>query len=280
MLKSIKYRLNKLIKILIFRLRILDVEKRISPSFIIVGVQRGGTSSLYNYLIQHPLICHPLKKEIHYFDLNYKKGSKWYLANFNKKYTNSKMISGEATPYYMFHPLAIKRIKKDFPDIKIIIVLRNPMERTISHYKHEVRLKREKRSIKDVVLNYKFERDIITNEEKKIIDGKNYNSYYHQRISYLSRSIYFNQVQKIFNLFGKEKTFIIQSEELFNKPKETYDKVILYLNLPKYTPDNFKVFNASNLNIKITDEIRSNLDSYFKQYNEKLEQLVSKKFNW
>jgi len=102
-------------------LRRLTFGKRLKPSFVIVGAQKAGTTSLYRYLIQHPNIKSSLLKEIHYFDLNYNKSLSWYHLFFPLK-TKKNNITGEASPYYMFHPFAIERIAKVNPDIKIKII--------------------------------------------------------------------------------------------------------------------------------------------------------------
>ena len=103
------------------------------PDFIIIGAQRSGTTSLYNYLIEHQNIKSTSQKEIHYFDNNYDKGLTWY----SKKFPSIRKgieITGEASPYYIFHPHAVNRISKDFPNVKLIVLLRNPIERAYSHY--------------------------------------------------------------------------------------------------------------------------------------------------
>ena len=93
-----------------------------SLDFLIIGAQRSGTTSLYNYLIKHPKILSATKKEIHFFDRYFKKGFNWYESHFLPK--KKGYLRGEATPYYLYHPLSSERIFKVFPDVKLIIILR------------------------------------------------------------------------------------------------------------------------------------------------------------
>ena len=123
---------KKIFKKFLFLLRYITSYFRMEPSFIIVGEARCGTTSLFNYICQNSKVLEPIKKEIHFFDYNYNKGKSWYKSFFNFKKNNK--ISGEATPYYFSHPKAAERIKLLYPNIKIILILRNPAERAISSF--------------------------------------------------------------------------------------------------------------------------------------------------
>src|SRR5690606_33886153 len=136
--------LKQIIKSIISYYRILTWKKRALPDFIIVGAQKAGTTSLFHYLSEHPQIISPYKKEVHYFDggLNpeidtFKKGEKWYRSNFPRKPKSKSIKTFEASPLYLFNPLAPQRIKDLLPNVKLIILLRDPVERAISQYHHE-----------------------------------------------------------------------------------------------------------------------------------------------
>ena len=110
------------------------------PSALVIGAQRSGTTSIFNYLIQHPDVVAPLGKEIHYFDLHYDQGVRFYRGRFPYSHRlRNGAITLDATPYYLVHPLAPERAAGLLPDIKLIALLRNPIERAFSHYQHEVR---------------------------------------------------------------------------------------------------------------------------------------------
>ena len=119
--------------------RFLTSHFRMLPDFIIIGAQKSGTSSLYYYLSQHPNVKPALKKEVHYFDLNFEKNVLFYRMQFPLIFNRlnifgKKYVTGEASPYYIFHPHVARRISKIIPSVKIIVLLRNPIDRSFSHY--------------------------------------------------------------------------------------------------------------------------------------------------
>src|SRR2546423_13513556 len=136
--------LNSPVEVKINLFRRLTHKIRIIPDFLIIGGQKCGTTSLYYYLIEHPNIAPAVRKQMHFFDNRFKKGFGWYKSNFptifSKWYKTflhkQKFVSGEATPYYLFHPLAASRVHQFLPDVKLIVLLRNPVNRAYSHYNH------------------------------------------------------------------------------------------------------------------------------------------------
>ena len=104
------------------------------PSFLILGAQKAGTSSLYNYLRQHPSLRLPQKKEMHFFDLYYMRGLKWYARQFPAFVFNRTKKTGEATPYYLFHPAVAERVATALPNVKLIALLRDPTVRAFAHF--------------------------------------------------------------------------------------------------------------------------------------------------
>ena len=188
---------------------------RALPDFIIVGAQRSGTTSLYRYISEHPDVIPAIRKEIHYFDLNYEKGVNWYRRHFPlckhidflSKTRGVNVITGEASPYYLYYSLVPNRIYSTIPDVKIIIMLRNPVDRAYSHYFHEKRLGKEKLSFEDATRN----------ESERLLDNNNDGDFSHQHYSYLSRGKYIEQVKRYFEVFIKDNILIIGSEDFFNK---------------------------------------------------------------
>jgi len=110
------------------------------PDFIVAGVQKGGTTFLYQEMLRHPEIKGSLTKEVHFFDANFGRGVDWYSGMFPRSSPRSKVIRGEASPAYIFHPDGVRRIAETLPDVRLIVVLRDPVQRALSHYKHERRL--------------------------------------------------------------------------------------------------------------------------------------------
>jgi hypothetical protein len=113
------------------------------PDFLLLGAQKAGTTALYEYLRRHPQITGPSWKEVSFFDRHWARGESWYRGNFpNLARTRGKLV-GEASPSYVLHPLAPQRVQELVPDARLIVLVRNPVDRAFSQYNHEVALGRE-----------------------------------------------------------------------------------------------------------------------------------------
>jgi hypothetical protein len=269
--------------------RRLSYKARMSPSFIIIGVQKAGTTSLYNYLIQHPAIVPAVEKELHFFDLCYHKGLNWYRSRFPQQ--RAGLITGEASPYYISHPLAASRIAKDFPSVKLILLLRNPVERTISHYKHNIRqdskrgaIQIEPLSLKDAIEaeNTRIQADLedlsAGNPPTRKIQMR-YAGRAHMKYSYLTRGRYVEQIEAWLKYFPREQLLVLKSEDLYSDPQMMTDQVISFLGLPRFELKNSRAHNQTN-KAGIDPTLRGELQTYFKPYNEKLYDLLGVDFGW
>jgi hypothetical protein len=251
--------------------RRLTANLRQLPDFIIIGTQRGGTTSLFNYLIEHPNIMPPFIKETHFFDYHYQKGVNWYRAFFpssayskyQERTQQSEFVTGEATPNYLFYPHAPKRIKATCPSVKLIVVLRNPIDRAYSHYHHEVRLGIEDLTFEEAI---EREREQLPEETEKVVADEDYRSFSHQNYSYLSRGIYINQFKVWNNFFPKD-------------PRKTVARTIDFLGMSSYELTNFDIHNALPYQ-EIKQSTQRTLMDYFEPYNQKLYQYLGMNLGW
>ena len=255
------------------------------PNFLIIGVQRGGTTSLYKYITKHPKIIPALKKEIHFFDIKFQKGISWYQSQFKqnlfftllykkKKFEDS--ITGEASPYYIYHPHVPKRISKIIPDVKLIVLLRDPIERAFSHYHHERRLGIEKLSFEDAI---KEEPKRLSGELEKMLVDENYYSFNHQHFSYLERGIYVEQLVRWEKFFPKKQILVLSSNEFYSEPTKICNQVFDFLNLGNYSFDEIKTYNKGKYK-SINENTQKMLVEYFTPHNEKLYDFLKRDFNW
>ena len=188
--------------------RILTNNLRVLPNFLIIGVSRSGTTSLYNYLTQHPSVAPALIKEVYFFDRSYKRGLAWYRSFFptvlEKYYSTTvkkkEFITGEATPCYIFHPHVPRRVFKTIPGIKLIVLLRNPVDRAYSFYHHNLRRGLESLSFEEAI---ESEVKRLRGELEKMMDDENYFSFNRQYYSYLSRGIYVDQLKNWIKSSGR-----------------------------------------------------------------------------
>ena len=221
---------------------------RVLPDFIVIGVGRGGTTSLYNYLSQHKCIQKSSYDEIGFFDDNFHLGINWYRSMFPTKYEKQKIIKKfgkfltyDVTPWYIRRPWTANRIKTLLPSAKIISVLRNPVDRTYSHYHLTCREKGTTKSFEEII-----EEDI-----KKIdnYDGnlKNSQKYYEDFVqnSHIARGFYLEQLENWFTVFNKENILIISSEDLANHTQKTMDYVFNFLNIEDQVIPNLEKVNVA-----------------------------------
>ncbi|MCI0559446.1 MAG: sulfotransferase domain-containing protein [Nitrososphaera sp.] len=261
-----------------------NADSRSLPDFIIAGTQKGGTTALYSLLSHHPNITPALVKEIHYFDWHYSRGLKWYKAHFpiinNKSMRSSRdncpFITGEASPYYMFYPYAFERIAKIVPHVRLIFLLRDPVERTYSSYHQQRHMGREVHSFEEAL---DLEKGRIEPEVDKILRDETYVSYNHAHFSYLARGIYADQIKRCFEFFPRNNVLIIDSGRFFKHTSEVYGEVSNFLGLTAHAIPKIYTSNIRNYD-KMNADTRRRLVDYFRPHNERLFDLIGERFDW
>lgn len=265
-------------------IRDLTANQRILPSFIIIGAQRCGTTSLYDYLSNHPQIIPSPVKELFYFDDYYTRPINWYKSFFPTEKQKEKLerdlvarvITGEASPSYFFHPYAARRIKETLPQVKLILVLRDPIERAYSHYNHIRRLNREPLSFEEAI---EKEQERITPDIEKLNKDEFYKADHRRDYSYLTRGYYAKQLTEWYKYFPKEQLLVVQSEEFYKDTPRVYNEIVEYLGLNSYTLPVFEAKNALKY-AKMAPETKEKLKAYFAPKNEELYELLGKRFDW
>ncbi len=256
---------------------------RALPDFLIIGAQRAGTSSLYNYLIQSPFVLPALKKEVHFFDDGFEHGLDWYRAHFALS-AHQRLLKrmrgvcriGEASPYYILHPHAPSRIRETLPTVKLIILLRNPVDRAESHYHHQRRRGRETLSFEEAI---ESESERLHGEMEKMLVDPTYVSMPHRKFSYITRGRYIEQLPIWYELFAPEQLYVLRSEDLFSDPAAAVSAVITWLGIPEYHLDPFKSFNRATYT-KMNPGTRERLVRYFKPYNQRLNEFLGRDMKW
>lgn len=263
--------------------RMLTSGLRSLPDYLIIGAQRSGTSSLYNYLVQHPAVLAALKKEVHYFDDGFGHDLSWYRAHFPLEiqrglvgYWHGVCRIGEASPYYLLHPHAARRISQVLPDVRLIVLLRNPVDRAESHYHHEVRRGRESLSFEEAIDR---EPDRLAGELERLTADETYVSFNHRRFSYLTRGRYVEQLPAWRALFPEDRLLILRSEDLFADPAAVVNRVFEWLGLPPWNTGSFKKFNQAQYS-RMNPATRARLQAYFRPYNRRLAEYLGRDLGW
>lgn len=266
-------------------LRRATAHTRILPDFFIVGAQKAGTTSLYSYMAQHPQVLPALKKEIYFFAERYPRGLRWYRSHFPtarerdrlSKRLGLPVVTGESTPYYMYHPLAIQRIHSLLPEARLIVLLRNPTERAYSHYNHAIKRGEEPLDSFEAALDAEEAR--LAGEVERLVSEPGYHSYSHKFQSYMAPGRYIEQLRIIEKHFPREKYLIMDCHQLYTDPQTSCDRVAGFLGLqPARIPD-LAVRNATPSS-KLDRTVRERLDAYFEPWNRELYEFLGEDLGW
>jgi len=248
------------------------------PEVLIVGAQKGGTTSLFNYLVQHPDVLPPFGKEIHYFDLHYARGVRWYRGRFPyRRRLRGGTLTLDASPYYLVHPLVPQRAAQLLPKVKLVALLRNPIDRALSHYQHEVRGGRESLSFAEAI---ERESGRLAGEEERLRNDPHYYSFSHHRHSYTHRGRYIEQLRRWVEYFPRSQLLVLQSERLFRDPAAASAAVYGFLGLPPHRLERYKPFLQGTYEREMPVELRARLAAHFEPYNRELYQWLNEDFDW
>jgi hypothetical protein len=247
---------------------------RTLPTLLIVGGQRCGTTSMYRALTQHPAVLKAvLHKGVHYFDTHYDRGMPWYRSHFPLEATRGKAarrtaavpVTLESSPYYGFHPLAGERIATDLPGVRLLVLIRDPVERAYSAHAHELARGYETEPFERAL---ELEAERLDGEEARLVRDPTYVSHAHQHQAYVGRGQYVELLRRLEGVVGRERMLVVDSHNFFNDPSETLATVLGFLGLPPHQ------IRAERHNARPRKEISSStgrrLDEHFMPYDEEL----------
>ena len=250
---------------------------RMRPGYLVIGTKRGGSTSFADWLEQHPDVAPCLaQKGTHYFDTNYRRGRAWYASRFEKSSAGFQ-ITGEASPYYMFHPLAAERIKTELPDVKLIAVLREPVERLLSHYRYEVERGHETEPLATAL---DLEDARLAGEVERLRTDASYEGYRYRHFSYLHRGHYAEQLAHFHTLFAPENVLVLRSEQMFAHPNETLATAWRFLGVEPVRLDHLVPLNATTSRPDTDDATLRRLRDYYRPRNEALYALAGVNWRW
>lgn len=278
---------SKLVRLRL-RTRIWTSRVRTLPDVLIVGGQRCGTSSLYKYLGRHPNVAPSLRKEIEYFSTEYERGESWYRAHFPltirrtvARLLRRPLVTFEATPDYLLDPRAPRRAHDLVPDAKLIVMLREPAERAVSHYHHSVRNGLEDL---DLVAALAAEEDRLEGEPERTAADERTKALPLRRFSYVMRGRYAEQLERWLRLYPRERVLVIRFDDFTVRPVETFERILGFLDLPPWQPPEFRNYSY----VGATDggykpppaEVAEFLFERFEKPNAALVDLLGEEFRW
>ncbi len=270
---------------------------RVLPDFLIIGGQRCGTTSLYYYLTEQTCVCPAAMKEVHFFDDHFERGINWYRAQFPieaykyyvERMHNQHFLTGEASPYYLFHPHAPKRIVTALPNVKLIALLRNPIDRAYSHYRLEIKGRYETLPFEEAI---RCEQERIDGERERMINDENYHSFKYRRFSYLTRGIYIDQIEYWLKFFPPDQFLFLKAEDLYSHPASVIRQTLTFLGVPDHeidtTDKEFKSYKVPSKTGYRTEDSHSEMDpatrkylvDYFKPFNARLYEYLGRDLEW
>lgn len=253
----------------------ITASQRKLPNFLCIGAQKSGSSTLYWWLYQHPKISMSFDKESKFLDRHYNKGEQWYRHQF--PLASSKKLAGDNTPYYLFHPLVPERAYSLCPDAKVIMILRNPIDRALSQYQMECRKGREIHSSFEEAIEGELER-ISKAKSDLFADPLGYHHVF-ENTSYLSRGIYMDQIEQWLKYYRRDQMLILVSETFFNEPKRELEQVYDFLNIDQKLPTDFTTYNVFKYE-DMNPKTKSELSDFFRPHNKRLEEFLDRKLDW
>jgi hypothetical protein len=246
---------------------------RALPDFLILGAQKAGTTALYTYLRRHPQISGPVFKEVSFFDRHYVRGERWYRAHLPIRHGG---IVGEASPSYLFHPQAPERVARMVPDARLIVLLRNPVDRAFSHYQHEVAFGREELSFEEAIAR---ESERMDGELERMLADPSYFSYAWWNYTYLARGRYAEQLERWLAAFPREQLLVLLTDELAEDTPGTYRSVLRFLEVDEHGLDSYpRVFEREYA--ELDPAVRAKLEDEFAEPNRRLADLLGRELPW
>ena len=243
------------------------------PRLIIAGAMKAGTTSLFEYLNGHPQLSPSLEKEIHYFDMHFHRGTGWYARQFPRPRGagGAQALPFESSPYYLFEPRVPNRIRAVVPDVKLVVLLRDPVDRAFSHYHNNRRLGRENLVFEDAIA---AEESRLAGEEERLRADPRAVSLRHKWYSYLHRGLYAEQLLRWRACFPAEQMLVVDAGRLFAEPRTVLAEVLAFLEVDPWEPPSFSPRNEGGHGGSMRPETRARLEAFFAPHERRLAELI------
>lgn len=262
----------------------LTAARRPLPDLVVFGAQRSGTTNLMYSLLRPGNVIGPRHgKGAHFLSFNWWRGEAWYRAQFPTSHRRDQLgrklgfrpLTAEASPYYLFHPLAAERLGTLMPHATVLVMLRDPVTRAISQYQHEAA-----RGFEDLPLEEALDREAerLGGEEARICADHRYRGYDHEHHSYVARGRYAEQLQRLFAHVDRDRVLVLQSEAYYADTAGHLEQVCRHIGIPPVRPD------GSSRNgyryERPAGPLVERLAREFEPHNEALFELLGRRFDW
>ncbi|MCU0264571.1 MAG: sulfotransferase [Actinomycetia bacterium] len=286
---TIKQRVPKPVKVLGRRVSVATGRRtaglRMTPAFLLAGAQRCGTTSMFRALVSHPAVLPAVHhKGVNYFDVNYDRGMSWYLGHFplrrvaalRTRLAGEEPVTFDASGYYVYHPHAAARLGHDLPEVKVVVMLRDPVERAFSAYKHEFARGFETESFERAL---ELEDERVQPELDRMLADPSYYSTIHRHNSYRRRGQYAEQLERLAAAVGRDRLLVVDSHDFFTTPEEEYRRITDFLALGPHLPERFDRWNARP-GSDLSDTARRFLVTRLEPHDAALEAFLGRAPSW
>jgi hypothetical protein len=229
-------------------------------------------------MLRHPEVRGSLTKEVHFFDAHFDKGVDWYSGMFRGAFPKSRIIRGEASPGYIFHPASVQRIAETLDDPRLIVVLRDPVQRAFSHFNHERRLGYEPCATFEEALALEEER--VADEFEQLSDGRLATSFAVGHFSYVRRGLYVDQIKRAAEVIGRERLLILISEEMFDDPVSTLSVALEFAGASPHTINEVGANDMAFESRPMNAQTKETLEKQFAGPNAELAEFLGRDLPW
>lgn len=262
---------------------------RPAPDFMVVGTKRGGTTSMFRYLLMHPGILGLFpesrgKKGTEYFFRHLHRDETWWRSHFHTESHRRRVaarlgyrpLSGEASPYYLWDPRIVGRVRALAPRLKAIALLRDPVERAWSHYQERVANGVEPLTFAEALDR---EADRTDGEPERMAADPAYYSEAHDFYSYRARGLYLPQLRNWLESFERDRLLVLRSEDMYADVQGTLDTVSDFLGVPRHPLPTTRPFNSSGRR-RLDPDLAARLAAYYAEPNRELEEFLGRPLHW
>lgn len=254
---------------------------RPTPDFLVIGTKRGGTTTLWEALSSHPQVqpMVPVAKHLkspHYFYWHYHRGPAWYQGHFPTTFsrarharTYGKSVVGEASPMYLFDPRVPARVAELMPEVKIVVTLRDPIQRAVSHWNERVKEGRETLSLTDALA---AEPARLAGEWDRVLAEPDYYSRPLDWYSYRTRGEYADQLRRWLECVDPARIHVMRAEDLYADQRSTLRRVFEFLELDAH--DLPAKWRNRTQHAAIPISVKRDLAEHFASHNHKLAELL------
>jgi hypothetical protein len=236
------------------------------PHFLIIGARKSGTTSLYEYLAEHPRVAPALHKEVYFFDLHFARGLDWYRAHFPTAAPGK--LTGEATPGYLFDPVVAERVREALPEVRLFALLRNPVDRAVSEFHHVRGRGNETRSLEQAV-----------EEELAWLRDGGGARFERGRQPYLWKGLYADRLAPWLGLFPRGQLHLLTSEHFFADPAAEMRRAFAYLDLEPRIAPSYKQYIPGSYS-RLDPALRERLTEFYAPHNRRLAELLGRELPW